>query len=92
MEINYNQDGFDKMYYYIYINYNDYNYYDYDIMDLLNISCIEYKQIIKMFNGIKCDVLKFNKIEQCEKCINYIKQNYNDKLIYLKLTENKFRK
>jgi hypothetical protein len=62
---------------------------DKKIIKLLNIEYNEYIDSIKLYNAIlKSDYeYYFDKKENCENFINYIKQKFSNRLIYLTLIE-----
>jgi hypothetical protein len=64
-------------------------YSDFEISKLLNITYQEYYDIIIFNKGYLNNSLKlvFSNPESCEKCIEYIREKYNNRLVYLKLTE-----
>jgi hypothetical protein len=77
--------------FYIYIYYNDEKIAnDKNIIRLLNIEYIEYINILKSHNAIlhSDDEYYFEEEEECKKIVKYIKEKYNDRLVYLALIEN----
>jgi hypothetical protein len=73
--------------YFIGIIYNNVLYYDDDIADLLNIDFREFIKFTKEFSSFNSQKLTFENKENCQKCYNYIKEKFNDRLVYLTLTE-----
>jgi hypothetical protein len=77
-------------YYYISITYNN-EFIDYDenISKLLNITYHKYIKLLKLYNA-QNSIYEYCFIDKkdCEKCIEYIKQQYNNRLVYLTLLEN----
>jgi nitrogen regulatory protein PII-like uncharacterized protein len=78
-----------EKYYYILIQYNNIGFDNHDVSKLLNIFYSDYLKIIFLNNGFYRDGYpSFHTQEDCQKCIEYIKENYNDRLVYLALIEN----
>jgi hypothetical protein len=82
--------------YYINICYSD-QYFSSDIFiaKILNISFEKYIKIMKLYNIRKYSEngeYYFNTEEDCKKCIEYIKKNLGDRLVYLTLIEENISK
>jgi hypothetical protein len=77
--------------YYMTISYKGYETArDDSIAILLNISYEKYINILKLNDAkINIDGYFFETKENCEKFIEYIKEKFSDRLVYLKLMENK---
>jgi uncharacterized HAD superfamily protein len=61
---------------------------DYDIARLLNMEYYKYIDLIKLYNANLHSTEYYFEVKQdCEKCIEKLKENYNDRLVYLTLIE-----
>jgi hypothetical protein len=90
LKIQYEYSFFNNCYYILIIYNNKTIKTDNEISNLLNIKYNKYIDLLMLYNAKKDgNEYYFETKEDCEKIIKKIKQKYNDKLIYLKLTENK---